>query len=199
MFRIPRGLFSFLLLIGTTPIIALIVFEIYLNINEAYSQNISWINQYSEVFLITGLLSMMLVFLWMVAIVYRHYRTDILATALAIPAILSFGILFVTLSAALRDVFQVQILPTAVLDYLGSHITLSNVETFVIGSLSAFLLATVISMLTLIKLVGWRPLDRLLIPLQVLFLPIGIWWLQPKLLAKAGRKPVEQVEEHLLE
>ena len=199
MFRIPRGLFSFILLLGSVPILVLIALEIYLNLNSTQLPNSSWINQFADEFMMTAMLSVILVLLWMIAIIFRACRTDLLASLLSFPAILSIALLFVTFSAALHDIYHVRILPTSVFEYLDDLISMDNIETFIIGCLSAFFLAMIIGTISLTALIGKRPLARIIVPLQVVFLPIGIWWLQPKLRAKAERKPIEHVEEHLLE
>lgn len=199
MFRIPRWVFSIFLLLGSVPITFLLILEVYLNYGGAQGVNYGWINSYADELLIAAMLGILLALTWMVAVIFRTNRNDLAATLLALPSILSLVIVFVSFSAALHDLYQIYLLPSAVFEYLNYTITLDNIEFFLIGSLALLLLSLIIVIFSLIRFIGKGPLSIVVVPLQVILLPIGILWLQPKLLAATKRKPVEQVEEHLLE
>lgn len=199
MFRIPRSLFSFLLLLAFTPVLLLIYFEIRIGLTGTTPPYQSWLYQNAETLNIVGVLAAILVHTWFLTVIFRQHKAELKAMLLAIPGVLSILILTLITAGFLNDTYQIQVLPNVVFDYLDDLITLNNIEEFVIGSLVTITSALIISTISMIKAIGKGKLDWFLIPLQVLMLPIGIWWLQPKLKASSERKTVEHAKDHLVE
>lgn len=198
MFRIPRTLFSILLLAAFGPLLVLIYADISNSLTGASSLRQSWLYHNADTLIFVGIIAAIFVHIWFAAVILRQYKTELKALLLAFPSMLSALLFAVVAAAFLRDNYQITVLPNAVFDYLGGLISFKNIEEFLIGSLLIITIATIISIISMVKLVGRRKLDWCLIPLQVLFLPIGIWWLQPKLETLTKRKGIDAPEDHFV-
>lgn len=196
LFRIPGWLFSLLLFIVLTPLVLLMHGEVtytYENRPEYYF----WLNESKGLPLLITL-GALLIYLWLMAILVRYCQQRSAAWLMVFPAVISLFFIASILPVALREIGLLESteslrnITNALVRQLGE-------DRYLIGGFSALLITGVLATFTVIRMTSrhWR--DWLLIPLAMLFIPLGVLWLQPRLRYLLERQSITEVEEHFLD
>lgn len=197
LFRIPPWLISFFLILISAVIGLLIYGEVayeYDNRPDYYH----FLNRNAGYFIALFCIMSICLYTWFTAIIIRFCESRKAAWFLLVPGLASIIFITMLLLLILEEVGNYNSYFTALAKPVQGFMQRVGVESFFLYGMGIMLIAGLITILCLVRLLYRRKRDWLLIPVQMLLLPIGVLWLQPRLRSLLDRKSVTEVEEHFV-
>jgi len=121
------------------------------------------------------------------------------AGLLVIPVAFSLAFLVLIVPTGFESTFNTGGVISSVADRIEGLVGWITPGIFFATGFGLMVVSLLISTYCLVRLLARNRREWLLIPLSLLFLPVGLWWLQPRWRALTDRKPVEEAADHFVE
>lgn len=197
-FRVPRWLFSGLLSVTFVATGMMIYLETSFRYSDQSGAFSSWIIDNADLIIASTITTLTFTFAWLTAAVLKSARERKTSRLLLLPFLPALLFQIVCAAFILHAVLLEAILPTPFDDDLGRLLIAGDLDEVLYVGLASSVISLPIAAFTIVKLIKERAVDWLRIPLSLLFLPVGILWLQPRLQALTARKVADRPEDHFV-
>lgn len=196
LFRIPAWAISLLFVLVITPII----YMIYVNMtyNSFHKPPLyHTIQNFNGQFLL-AVISALLIYSWLAAIIVRYCDGRGTAWLLIIPAIWSILFISSIVPFAIEEALDNRDLFNAYHGKFESVIYYVGDDAFFISGFTLMFCTGLLAAFCIIRLTYRSRWDWLIVPLQLLLLPVGILWLQPRLRSLIDKQEITNPEAHFI-
>lgn len=194
LFRIPAWLFSLLLSIGLLPFALLLYTELpYDLVNFSFFQLLLL----QEVFPLLLMSAMLLSHIWLFGILLQYLKNGPGYFLLILPAVFGFIFWALFFPFAIRALGFGNLIAPLVTVTEGI-ILFAGTSTCLIAGITCLLLTRLFAAYAVIKMTSSGLWDTLQICATIMFLPVGIFWLQPRLRNHFSFTSNPQIKDHLV-